>query len=519
MDKIRYLQRRRSGIYHFRARIPAPLRLYFGGRREWCKSLKTRSLAEAKSRVSALEKEFKRLCDHYWQSHREEERRRRAALRTIVLDERYADGLIQCLQYRLQRNALRGKVDDPDQLAQAARWLGRAARSGEASAVERLCLRFFEEKLGIRLERTQAGYVDFQRELLHRIYQQIQALAEYWQGRGVLPQVERPQWLLEALQISPGPSLEELHESWVRKAPHRAPKTIAETRRYLEELAAFTGKTDAAAITKGDLQAFIDHLHGTVGNQPKTIRKKLGQIAAVFRHANKRDRLPALPWEALVYPDGDPNHVSRRPFQTNHLNAIFTSSLYTGRGYRKKPAYRWLPWLALFQGARLEELAQLLVDDVFEKDGILCLRIDVTDPTRQRLKNSASRRLLPLHEAVLRAGFPAFVEARRAGHRRLFPELKRGADGRHGSAYSKVFGRILDQLGITERCYVFHSFRHTFEDACRQASLDTGVIDALMGHAPNQGRNYRYGTGYSIEFLKQAIDRICYPGLVTPRLP
>ena len=88
------------------------------------------------------------------------------------------------------------------------------------------------------------------------------------------------------------------------------------------------------------------------------------------------------------------------------------------------------------------------------------------------LKNRSSQRDVPLHPELIRCGFLEYVENRRKKPGdRLFPELDRGSDGKWSSAYSKWMGRYLrETIGITDSRKVFHSFRHTFKDACRRAT-------------------------------------------------
>ncbi len=73
-------------------------------------------------------------------------------------------------------------------------------------------------------------------------------------------------------------------------------------------------------------------------------------------------------------------------------------------------------------------------------------------------------------------------------------------------------------LGIKDSRKVFHSFRHTYRDACREAGLDEELADALMGHSNTQKMGRRYGSSFSVGSLKKAADKIAYPGLEIPIL-
>lgn len=89
------------------------------------------------------------------------------------------------------------------------------------------------------------------------------------------------------------------------------------------------------------------------------------------------------------------------------------------------------PWAS--HGARLEKLCQLRVDDLIEHQGIRCIRID-DNREGQNLKNSSSRRILPVHPALVAMGLLEHVESvRDTGIDRLFPELEavRGNSATH----------------------------------------------------------------------------------------
>src|SRR5262249_7646951 len=112
----------------------------------------------------------------------------------------------------------------------------------------------------------------------------------------------------------------------------------------------------------------------------------------------------------------------------------------------------------------------------------------------RRLKNPGSRRIVPIHPELARIGFLHHVEQLRQGNgseARLFPLLTPGPKGGFGEAWSKWFGRYIRGLGITNRASVFHSFRHSFKDGLRAASVSEDVNDALTGHSGGGvGRSY-----------------------------
>jgi len=111
--------------------------------------------------------------------------------------------------------------------------------------------------------------------------------------------------------------------------------------------------------------------------------------------------------------------------------------------------------------------------------------IEITDKNDgQHLKTESSRRRVPVHAELIKAGFLQYRAAMLAGGSvRLFPELKPDKHGIVTASWSKWWGRYArDTVGIADRSKVFHSFRHLFKDTCRDAGILEEVHDALTGH-------------------------------------
>jgi integrase len=145
----------------------------------------------------------------------------------------------------------------------------------------------------------------------------------------------------------------------------------------------------------------------------------------------------------------------------------------------------WAPILAMYQGLRVNEIGQLYLNDVFEHQGRWYLRITDEGPA-QRLKNSYSRRTLPVRQEVIDCGFVEFIEqAKRWGRITLFPDVVWGPNG-PGETISRWFNYtfLRNVCQITDRRHTFHSFRHTFANAAQQVNLRKDHIARLLGHTP-----------------------------------
>jgi integrase len=214
----------------------------------------------------------------------------------------------------------------------------------------------------------------------------------------------------------------------------------------------------------------------------------------------------------------------RDPFTEEDLKSIFSAPLY--RGCRSLHDWKvpgnvvpldsgryWVPLIALHTGARLAEIVQLHVDDVKFEGEIAYLSLMPGDDEEddRRVKNANARRNIPIHSQLVAAGFLEFVQrARAAKQKRLFPDIDKAADGTYSSAFSKWFGNFLKACGVKTKKKSFHSFRHTFEDACRAGGVPLEYINAIQGHAQG-GEADRYGSGaggYPVALLKEQIEKV-----------
>lgn len=158
------------------------------------------------------------------------------------------------------------------------------------------------------------------------------------------------------------------------------------------------------------------------------------------------------------------------------------------------------------------EIIQLRTDDVREDSGVLHFRL-VDEYEDQRLKTANAYRRIPVHPDLIRFGLLDLIQLRRDnGEIRLFPDLAMGKDGYYSSSFSKFYGRFLVAVGVKDPKTSFHSFRHNFEDACRDAEMPAEIMNTLQGHS-EKGMAARYGKGYVLPKLDEWVRRVKYDGL------
>jgi len=212
----------------------------------------------------------------------------------------------------------------------------------------------------------------------------------------------------------------------------------------------------------------------------KTINLHMEWASALFKQAIKWGHVDRNFFDGLRLSDDESDDEKRLPFEVDDLSSIFAPEVFW-ENCKKGIEQFWLPVLALFTGARMEELAQLWVEDVYEMEGVLVL--DINDNGPKRLKNKTARRKIPLLDFVRHdLGFEEFVKAQsKAGHQRILPHLPY-TQMRYGHKPSRDFNRYLRKLGF-EKEHVFHSFRHTVIDSLRNKDIRDDVIASMTGHS------------------------------------
>lgn len=261
--------------------------------------------------------------------------------------------------------------------------------------------------------------------------------------------------------------------------------------------------------------------------QPMSItnyNKVIGFVSAFWNWAaNNFDEVDKNPLQGLKLRKEAAAFEERDPFSVEQLTRIFHAPLYTGcknaKAWRTKGTHipndlglYWVPLLSLFTGARSGELIQLYVSDIRTENGVTFLDINKLEDDK-RLKTKGSQRRLPVHQTLIDLGFMKFVDhCRREKRTRLFPEMAKGKDGYYSSPFSRQFRRVLEGVGAKTSKNTFHSFRHSFEDACRDSGIPRDVMYALQGHE-DPGMGDRYGSGYAVSALNEHLQRVSYSGL------
>lgn len=171
----------------------------------------------------------------------------------------------------------------------------------------------------------------------------------------------------------------------------------------------------------------------------------------------------------------------------------------------------WIPPILLTSGGRVAEVSGLRTDDIVYVLGIPCFRFiwdcpdedddegdgqlgkvtrtaKTEDEFLRRLKNSASRRTIPIHPELLRLGFLEWVEGRKAeiGPKPgpLFKELTWEEKSGYGRKPSEYVLGLLKTAGVwRKRKKVCHSLRATCIQELRRVAMPKDERQRYIGHS------------------------------------
>jgi integrase len=179
----------------------------------------------------------------------------------------------------------------------------------------------------------------------------------------------------------------------------------------------------------------------------------------------------------------------------------------------------WLPLVALFTGARVNEICQLNPQtDIGEEEGIAFFHFTASTEgdsrIRKSVKNAASDRRVPIHSALLNGAFMEYVKAMKAVEvKLLFPQWKPGHDKASDSAELWFIG-VLKEIGLRDdtpghRLVGMHAFRSTFLN--RAQNLRVEGAEWITGHVGKQSTVVRGYLGeLELQHKRDIIEKITF---------
>lgn len=301
-----------------------------------------------------------------------------------------------------------------------------------------------------------------------------------------------------------GPSLREVVEMFLeeRSASGISPSGLGAYRSILGEMASIVGEgREFSRIQLTDILPYRNAVSTNAALAKSTKQNKLVQVrtffewtfscghtastlAAALKGVRLGDANSAATEESRSFSDADIRVIRRR---------LFPERQNVGASGSQNFDLRWRYWtffVGLWQGMRAGEVCQLDTADVVgwtdpaTGEEIPCILIEPS-PGDKNVKNKSSRRLIPIHSALIADGFLSYVESRRKmGEKKLF------ALGRHPkNGYTQSAGRYfretafkeLEDEGKLQAGFSLSDTRHTFETRLFHAtSMDEKVTGCRL---------------------------------------
>lgn len=513
----------RNGTYYFRRRIPLELLQQYSPKLEINFSLKTKDLKEAErlSRIESvrIDNEFERFRGNLSATpidsiSKEDIKKLTDAWKAHILEE---DEEVRILGLS-DRNYR--KIGESLDIVEAG---GKVAfAKGDTSIIE-FEMEDFCESNGFNIVKGSDAYNQLAYAFLRASVDANNQLILRHQGEIIdTPQtpVITPPVLTQTKNNMD--SLDKLREYWLLQPTKssggkKSRTSIAEATTIIKKFKNMVGDIKPSEITRSHVADLKDKMLED-GSSPATINKGRGILAAIFSTAEKNGKLAVNPFmgmEKLPVPRGD----VERPYNLAELKIIFNSPIYT-KGERPKrfqgdSAY-WIPLLALYSGARLNELGQIYTEDVGIEDDINYFMIK-PDALSGRTVKDSKRRRAPIHPDLIKMGFLDYVSKMKSeGHIQLFPELKvTRDDGKLADKWGSWWcNYVREDLSITRIPQPMHGFRHTFIAHCRRCKVDSEHRRIIEGHVPNSIDMKSYDTGgFPLEPLHDELQKLTYKGL------
>jgi integrase len=327
------------------------------------------------------------------------------------------------------------------------------------------------------------------------------------------------EWVKSGEQSAPtaGEAINQAAEAWLAEMTRdktAAPRdtTLGGHRLRVRAFVDEVGDVPLTEVTRAKASDFLAGLK--VSN--RTRNAYATTLKRVFDSARKRGRFTGdNPFDGMKAKVAGSSY---QPFTVAELQTLFDDLLRDVQPKKHTPdtALPWVALIALYTGARLEEIAQLTTADVREEgaNGATVTIIDVHNGGENKLKNESAPRLIPVHSELVRLGLLEYVKALKPGP--LFPGLTRreSKGGKIGARVGELFRKRLVALGIKRKRLCFHSFRHTVTGRLDAAGVPQSDAARVLGHTV---AGMSYGTysqaGPGLKRVAAVVEEIKYEGL------
>jgi integrase len=254
-----------------------------------------------------------------------------------------------------------------------------------------------------------------------------------------------------------------------------------------------------------------------------SVNKYLQCYSALFTWAVSNQYVSDNPFKGMRLKD---LKKGKREQFTKAEIATMLSEINKGKnGLANNDRKYWGLLIAIYTGARLNEIASLTVNDIKRDDnGIWYFDITDEEEDTKQLKTEASKRIVPIHSELIRLGLLDYVEKARdiVNDRRKpnepEPRLLYDLVYRERAGWGRKLGdwvnnTFLVKLGLkVPMRKTLHSLRHSFITSLSVAGVEGAYIKSIVGHEADTVTSGVY-THYGLDHLpafKDAIEKLKY---------
>lgn len=301
-----------------------------------------------------------------------------------------------------------------------------------------------------------------------------------------------------------GINLAALFEHW-QKETKPAPATLTTWKPVVVSLRAHVDDQSVARLTVRDITTWKDKLVAQGRSASNINGTYLACIHALLSHGKRNGFVLQNVAADIGVKVKRLAGTGKLPYEDAEVATLLAIA-------EKQPhvARRWIPLLATCSGARAGELAQLWAERVRKIDGVLVMELRPAEDGGT-FKNAGSERVVPLHPALVDAGFLDFVKAKGRGP--LFYGRVTGRGERHASkgTVNHLAGWIRKQPGFDNlRKSPNHALRHWWKSTASRVGISDSRADHLQGHV-GQGEAAGYRHFHDLKSLAEDVARIPIP--------
>ncbi|HIE2280375.1 TPA: tyrosine-type recombinase/integrase [Pseudomonas aeruginosa] len=253
-----------------------------------------------------------------------------------------------------------------------------------------------------------------------------------------------------------------------------------------ETIAEFLNSLDLSAKTKKQYIFSYNSFWNWAFKKDKVFRERYAKIVHPFKNHEFQEIRRGMTKE-----------TGRRAFKQEEIQKLYNSALE-----QENQKLADLIKLGAYTGARIEELCQLKLEDIFVEEGVECFHI-------REGKTDAAVRLVPVHSA-LKEDLERLKKESTDGF--LLKNSRGGKYEKRSKDIGNTFSLFKTALGFDKKC-VFHSFRKSVITSLERADVRNLVIMAIVGHEPGGALNLTfdvYSEGPTPTAKKAAIETIAW---------